>query len=381
MLCASIFSEVVLGFLLWTGWLGSTQPMAYNEADCSCAPCCWSAPCICPVGCPCMGNCPCGTACPCPPGACPSACPSACPTACPPAPIGKPDVVANISLTAARPKHLPPCQVNLPLLVDGTPTTNTFPLPVAGKVGHCSITARVAERCPEGVVLELSCHSALQDQGCETYKARQKVHFNTPTGVVLGGNGPEPVCAAVLVRPAADALVAHPVPTASPYCPYPIVQAPFGCLPMPVPMPVPPAGSACLPEPLPLPQAPVVVAATCVAPARKAPCAHVCLVHAAGKARLCVKSNESTAECVRMKLEAGEAGALRLSAGKNHVHVTGAKWKAQADRVDLGHDGHVVLTGHVKLVADSLGVCASVRAERLCVVVKGGKFEKIDGQR
>ena len=36
-----------------------------------------------------------------------------------------------------------------------------------------------------------------------------------------------------------------------------------------------------------------------------------------------------------------------------------------------------MLAGHVKLTADKLGVCAAVKAERLCVEVKAGKFEKI----
>ena len=101
------------------------------------------------------------------------------------------------------------------------------------------------------------------------------------------------------------------------------------------------------------------------------------LVYESGKPRLCVKSEGTTTECLRMKLESGATGAVRLAAGKNRVHLVGNKWKAEADRIEVGDDGRIVLAGHVKLTSDKLGVCAAVKAERLCVEVKAGKFEKI----
>ena len=109
--------------------------------------------------------------------------------------------------------------------------------------------------------------------------------------------------------------------------------------------------------------------------------ASVKLVYASGKPCLSIQSEGMTTECARMKLETSAAGSIRLAAGKNRVHVSGSNWKAQADRIELGDDGRIVLAGHVKLTAENLGTDAAVTAERLCVEVKAGKFEKIVAQK
>jgi hypothetical protein len=90
-----------------------------------------------------------------------------------------------------------------------------------------------------------------------------------------------------------------------------------------------------------------------------------------------MKRDDSCLTCARMTVAAGEAGKLRLAAGKKRVHVQGAEWKASADEIDVCGDGRVVLHGHVKLACDKIGACAKVKAAELCVQVRHGKFEKI----
>lgn len=90
-----------------------------------------------------------------------------------------------------------------------------------------------------------------------------------------------------------------------------------------------------------------------------------------------IRSEGMTCQCVKTKLNSGEAGNLRLSAGKNLVLISGAQWKAQAERIEIGEDGKMVLHGHVKLSSDRLGAGASVKADRIYVQVRGGKFDRV----
>src|SRR5262249_11706211 len=108
------------------------------------------------------------------------------------------------------------------------------------------------------------------------------------------------------------------------------------------------------------------------------PCAaQVEIVRKCGKARLHMTGDGCSTTCVRMVVDRGQTGPLKVAAGQKHIHVHGKKWKAHADHVQIGADGRVVLCGHVKLISDKIGVCTSVKAEKLCIQVKHGCLDCI----
>jgi hypothetical protein len=107
---------------------------------------------------------------------------------------------------------------------------------------------------------------------------------------------------------------------------------------------------------------------------------HLRIVHESGKARVQIKSKDGLCSTsARIKVSTDSVGCLHFAAGAKHVHVSGTMWKAQADHVELFDDGRMVLSGHVKVVSDKVGVCASLKAEHVCLRVKHGKVEKISG--
>src|SRR5262249_44318037 len=101
------------------------------------------------------------------------------------------------------------------------------------------------------------------------------------------------------------------------------------------------------------------------------------LVRCCHKTTLAMQCEGTSTRSVRMTIDKGQCGELTVAAGKKYVHVHGKKWKAFADKVEIQADGRVLLSGHVKLLSEKLGVCASVKAVKLCVQVKDGAFEKI----
>ncbi len=257
----------------------------------------------------------------------------------------------------------------------------------------------------------------------EKLEVQQAVHFDTVTGLVLSGNGPEPCVAEVVVSPSKARVV---VPETLPP-PRPAPAKPCGTFarvqpPLPPPMPIASSPSRCPVEPMywrapmepapvsyfpyappgyvpamPMPQPgympypPVMLTSV---PAPMAPpslppldakvyqvhhTSHISVVHEAGKARLQMMKDGVCSTSVRMKLETDEVGCLRFAAGNHHVHFAGKKWKASADSVELFDDGRMILTGHVKVVSDKVGACASLKADRVCLRVKHGKVEKIAG--
>jgi hypothetical protein len=103
------------------------------------------------------------------------------------------------------------------------------------------------------------------------------------------------------------------------------------------------------------------------------------IVHNGGKSRLHVTGGDCATTCVRMVVERGQTGALSMAAGKKYVHVNGKKWKAHANRVQICPDGRVLLLGNVKFLSDKVGVCTSVKADKLCVRVKQGCCDRIEG--
>ena len=380
MLCTSILSEVVLGFMLWSGWLGAVQTSESPMPECS------------PEAS--QGYYPSGMA-----GGMP------CPQACYPAPVCQPLMTPSqiadgveIRKIQSLPSHLAACDIVQPS-PNGAPVSGTTMMPCK-KPCFWSFQTAVMGRSPTGVIADVTMNA--NNAGVkETYSSRHFLRYDTPTNLVLSGDQPEPVCVQVVAR-ATDYPQA--LPQSAPMMPPPMPQYGLPMLPPPMylPMPVPalspiyPTQSTRIPDPLPLvaapipmpqpemyrpwssPLTPVSLSIPAPTPAHRAT---VKVVYESGKARLCVQSEGMTTECLRMKLEAGAAGAVRLSAGKNHVHIVGTKWKAQADRIELGNDGRIVLTGHVKLLSDKLGVCAAIKADQVCVQIKAGKFEKIIDQK
>lgn len=374
MLCTSILSEVVLGFMLWSGLFGtmhtSDAPMTEGASAASPA----YAPSM-PVvqACPqassglpapmCYPEVMSGQACmPCP---APMKCQNA-------------DVL-QFRTTDAGPGCPVFCEVPLEQCPGVSGAVELRPKKVCFWFMKHKVTERTATGCQLAVSLEYKRQGVIQ-----TYLGKQKICFDTPTSMVLSGDQPEPVCVQVVARATAT-------PVAMPSCAMPMMptQAPL-CLPMPAPgFPlIYPVQSARIPDPIPLAilappffQSYPSMSPAIMIPPKPAHRASVKLVYESGKARLRLESEGTSMECLRMKLEAGAAGAVRLSAGKNHVHIAGMKWNAQADSIELGDDGRIVLAGHVKLMSDKLGVCAAIKADRLCVQVKAGKFEKIVDQK
>jgi hypothetical protein len=243
-------------------------------------------------------------------------------------------------------------------------------------------------------------------------KGTKKVHPDTSTNIILSGDDPEPVSVGLFVKPvevptvtvlpaplpcpcpvACDMPVPAPmaapppvrVPCAPPMPPIAFVPPPaptppaYGYPPQyahPMPGPICPPDTGAIPEPMPVPP-PAPPLTRCVATVPAKVCsssAHVKLVRCCHKSLVAMKSDDVCMTGVRMTIDKGACGSLTVVAGKKHVHIKGKKWKAQADSVEILADGHIVLCGHVKLISDKIGVCASVKAEKLCVQVKDGKF-------
>jgi hypothetical protein len=259
------------------------------------------------------------------------------------------------------------------------------------------------------------------NKSCEKLAVEQAVHFNTVTGLVLGGNSPEPCLAEMVVSPSkacpappvclpppipaapkAVEMVAHvqPPPPPAPvgYSPEYRPAAPMlwrkPVEPTPVSyVPCPPAGyipasmpqPGCVPYPpvmltsIPVPANPPVLPPIAAKVYRLHRTSNISIVHESGKAKLQVMKDGVCCTASRMKFGTEEAGCLRLAAGKQYVHLTGKAWKASADHVEMYDDGRLVLTGHVKVVSDKVGVCSSLKGQRVCLRVKNGKVEKISG--
>lgn len=200
---------------------------------------------------------------------------------------------------------------------------------------------------------------------------------------------PMPVCYPAPAAPAAPlaCLPPKPMPAPMPVCCPPSAQAgPYAC-PLPEPMPVQtavvfevaPAVTACT--------ATTRAPAACV-PAVPCVCPCAAVTTAAKTYTLYFVSDKdkgwmehrgedgSISRVQRRTWEIGAMAKLSMSAGKTCLHVKGCDWKAYAEQIDIREDGRLTLRGNVRLMCDKLGVCASVKAEELCVEVKKGKFDK-----
>lgn len=422
MFWTNLFYNLAFSFLL--GISLSEQgmescPLAENECDCSCQPCVCQGNCPCPqcICMPCPGN---PTACVCPNGGCPAACcPSGCPnqcggavgcpTACCPCcptgvaagqgcsvnaggngtvcfvPASVMPVVHTAPMQAAKQYTVQVHLTDGPRVVAPTSTTLVVTPNVPDSlerigVDECQrqssrVTATVREGCRGGVELDLGV-AACSGKSCMQYHVKKTVPLNMATRVVLSGNGPEPCVAEVVVRPNPS----MPMPVALPLPVPPYVPFAHGALPpFPPSLASPIRVAGMLPEPLPLP-APTVTSneafalCTCT-PAPRRHSSHFSLVHEDGAARLKMHGDGMASTCTRMTVETPEAGKLRVAAGTKRIHVTGQDWKAQADRVEVRGDGHVVLTGHVRLTSEQIGVGAAVKAEAVTVKLRHGHFE------
>jgi hypothetical protein len=259
-------------------------------------------------------------------------------------------------------------------------------LPAPGPEGIYALRVHLDNPAKGSVRVELETQKV--QVGCGGYKVPvvfrgcKTVDLDTVTGLVLSGDDPEPLCAQVTVRAVPPTTPPYPVPVAAPPCPLASswCPAPAVCMPPPAPMVLSKAPLA-VPEPMPLPTAiiPPAPFQVCTATTPCPPCrgAQVRLLHGCGKSRLQIMSDDGSTTGVRMVVERGQAGMLSMAAGKKFVHVMGKKWKAHADQVEVCPDGRVILTGHVKLVTDKIGVCATVKAEKLCVQVRHGCLDRI----
>jgi hypothetical protein len=219
----------------------------------------------------------------------------------------------------------------------------------------------------------------------EAHAAVRTVPLDKPTHVTLGDVGDGHSARHVEVTVHEDEGMSGPacgpygcppqtgeaLPPVAGYYPVPVPSMqpwhPMGPLPVPVP-PLPP-----LPPMIAPPVAPCIAAA----PAGSSP-ATFRIVRAGGKSRLQKKDGDGTcATCVRMALHSPDAGKLEFAAGKQRVHVAGCQWKASADKVEMGPEGKLLLTGHVRLTCDKVGACAKVLAESVCVRLRDGRVEMV----
>jgi hypothetical protein len=275
--------------------------------------------------------------------------------------------------------------------------------------------------------VQLACDLERVGQGKEHLQAVTAVPLCKATELVFKNASGEKVCAHVTVHempamplacgacpaPCAPQQVAMPAPMPV-CCPAPAAPAaPLACLPpkpMPAPMPVccPSAAQAgpyaCpLPEPMPVhvqaavalepkPSVPACIPVTASVPnhyGSPVPCVCPCAAVTTAKTKavrftfeegmsaFVHRGADGTVVAFKRKtIETAAMGKLSMSAGKACLHVKGSDWKAYAEQIDIREDGCVVLRGNVRLMCDKLGVCASVKAEELCVEVKKGKFDK-----
>jgi hypothetical protein len=327
------------------------------------------------------------------------------------------DEVCQVECPSAKPPRLYEVEVKLgkkmsPILRLLVGQRAQVTVPAWAAEGPCELRIHLASADESRVRVELEMQTvgvvlrAGQDDrgslGTGVFRGGKTVNLDTVTGLVLSGdNDPEPFCAQVTVRAIATTALAQPMPVEPLPCPYPAVSAPlpapvalWAAQPVVVPEPMPHlaptkvmrgpfgySGQFVVPEPMPMPAAVVPAGAvqlcTAIAPCPPARGTQVRLLHGCGKSRLHMKADGCSTTCVRMVLERGEAGALKVAAGKKFVHVAGKQWKAHADQVEVCADGRVILSGHVKLISDRIGVCASVKAEKLCVQVRHGCLDRI----
>jgi hypothetical protein len=277
--------------------------------------------------------------------------------------------------------------------------------------GDSILHVHVTPAAPGCVNVELLLHKSRPGcggpQAPVIFRGGQTVDLDTVTGMVLAsGEDTEPCCAQVTVRTVKPS-VACPVPPTCPCPTYHMAHPQAPCMP-PAPMNVTmPTHTGFMPQPMPMPApsrylqhppqyfppsppyplarelasqervAPKVQLCTTTMPCPVCPATHVQLRSCCGKSRLEMKGDGCSTTCVRLAVSRGQTGTLSMAAGKKHVHVKGTKWKACADQIDIYPDGRVVLSGHVKLMSDKIGVCASVKAEKLCVQVKHGCLDRI----
>ncbi len=389
MLWTNLLLDLVLACFVgpWAlSWLGLDRPVADVALYCS-------APCQCPKDGACKGCCPNGCTCEAAACTCPAATAACTETAAAPTtpPINFINV-PSLPMTVSEPR-LYQVQVRM-----GKTTCPALLLPAGGRAqvevpsptlsgAPCKVGVHLDEAEPGSVRVRLQVQKART--GCGGYPApvlfqcERAIDLDTVTGLVLCGADPEPCCAEVTVR-------ATPAPSAAP--PH---SAPRSCactIPPPVPV-CPPVTQVVVPDPIPLmpswsgspvpaeqpPSRCEVSGQLCVAtttcPASTG--TQVRLVRRCGKPRLEMKADGGSTTCVRMTIERGQAGTLVLAAGKKHVHVKGKMWKACADEVEIHGDGRVTLRGTVKLLSDKIGVCASVKADKLSIQVKQGRLDRI----
>jgi hypothetical protein len=101
------------------------------------------------------------------------------------------------------------------------------------------------------------------------------------------------------------------------------------------------------------------------------------LVKENGKSRVELRGAATSSKATRMTCEEGVCGKLHLSAGKKFVHVSGEKWKAQADKVELTIDGRVLLSGHVRLTCDKFGEGSTVKGDKVGLRVQYGRLVEL----
>ncbi len=209
----------------------------------------------------------------------------------------------------------------------------------------------------------------------QLFVSQHKVALDRPTRLKLPcpPGAREPRLAEVMVHEMAQFASA-------PCCPPGMICGPYGC-PMQA---MPPMMAQTVPGmPMPYGSAPPMMPSMhlIALPATSAVAkssAEFLLVKHEGKSRVEMKSGDG--RCVRvlrMEMQAPGAGPFKLCAGKKQLHVSGRQWKATADSACMGADGKLVLTGHVKLVSANVGVCASVKAERVCVQLRDGRVEMV----
>ena len=240
-------------------------------------------------------------------------------------------------------------------------------------VRHCGTVGGAAQ-------VELKVVEPRADGGRCVYAAEARLSLGVEKTVALTCDTcPEPMCVKVRATRKAMATCGSFTCMGSITLPPRPAPPPMVCMPMmpvptwsmPAPMPLAPMRSPAMPHPVACPVASI------------APCAYVppltatktvFLVKEAGKSKIEMHTGTFTSKAVRMTYVEGMAGTLQLAAGAKRVHISGTAWKAEADKVELAHDGTVTLHGHCKLACDKLGTGAKLAGEKLSFHVQNGRF-------
>jgi hypothetical protein len=180
-----------------------------------------------------------------------------------------------------------------------------------------------------------------------------------------------------MAPPAVNRAVEICYPATSVALPSPTSQAvPVGYqAPHPVPLPAPPNPFPPYPMPMP-PPAPVASCVALSSPPMMHPATRVCVVHAKDKSHLEMMADDGTCTVFKkIVVKTPGCDSLAVTTCKTKVKVAGKTWRATAEKVEVGQQGKILLTGCVHLVCTKTNGNTCIKADFVRVNSQDGRVE------